>query len=44
MKNNKQKGNPTMDIHEEITKKAYYLYEQSGRIHGLDLENWLEAN
>jgi hypothetical protein len=43
MKNSGQKENFTMDIHEEITKKAYELYEQSGRIPGRDLENWFEA-
>jgi hypothetical protein len=32
-----------MDIHEKIVKKAYELWEQSGRIPGHDLENWLEA-
>lgn len=32
-----------MDIRKEIEKLAYELYEKSGRIHGRDLENWLEA-
>jgi hypothetical protein len=32
-----------MDIHEEITKRAYELWEQSGRIPGRDLDNWVEA-
>ena len=32
-----------MDIHEEIEKAAYELYEKSGRAGGRDLENWLEA-
>jgi hypothetical protein len=43
MENNKQKGNFTMDIHEEITKKAYEIWEQKGRMPGHDLENWFEA-
>ena len=32
-----------MDMHEEIRKIAYELYEKSGRIGGRDLENWVEA-
>lgn len=32
-----------MDIREEIEKLAYALYEKSGRAHGRDLENWIEA-
>lgn len=32
-----------MDIHEEISKVAYVLYEKSGCIKGRDDENWLEA-
>jgi len=43
MENNKQKGNFTMDIHAEITKKAYEIWEQKGRMPGHDLENWFEA-
>ncbi len=31
-----------MNLHEEISKLAYELYEKSGRA-GRDLENWLEA-
>ena len=30
-------------IFEEIAKKAYELYEQSGREDGKDVEHWLEA-
>ena len=29
--------------HDEIAKVAQELFEKSGRIHGRDLENWLEA-
>ena len=31
-----------MNLHEEISKLAYELYEKSGRA-GRDIENWLEA-
>jgi hypothetical protein len=31
------------DLHEEITKVAYELFERDGRQHGLDKEHWLEA-
>ncbi len=31
-----------MNLREEISKKAYELYEKSGKA-GRDLENWLEA-
>lgn len=30
-------------IHDKIAKKAYELYEQSGRIDGKDFEHWLQA-
>lgn len=30
-------------VHERIAQKAYELYEQSGRIHGRDVEHWIEA-
>jgi hypothetical protein len=30
-------------IQAEIAKKAYELYEQSGRQNGKDVEHWLEA-
>lgn len=29
--------------HEEIAQRARALYEQSGRVAGRDLENWLQA-
>ncbi len=28
---------------EEIAKLAYELYEARGRVHGYDVEDWLEA-
>ncbi len=31
-----------MNLHDEIAKVAYELYEKSGKI-GRDLENWFEA-
>ena len=32
-----------MDLHEEIAKMAYELYEKSGCIAGRDHENWVNA-
>jgi len=32
-----------MNLHEEITKMAYELYEKSGCINGRDFENWIDA-
>ncbi|MGQ9569516.1 MAG: DUF2934 domain-containing protein [Thermodesulfovibrionales bacterium] len=32
-----------MDLYDEIAKVAYELWEQSGRIDGRELDNWLEA-
>lgn len=32
-----------MDLHEEIARLAYELYEKGGRVEGRDRENWLEA-
>ncbi len=32
-----------MKLCEEIEKIAYELWEQTGRVHGRDLEHWLEA-
>jgi hypothetical protein len=32
-----------MNLHDEIAKVAYELYEKSGRISGRDMENWIEA-
>jgi len=30
-------------IHDEIARVAYELYKERGRVHGHDLEDWLEA-
>lgn len=32
-----------MNLHDEIAKFAYELYEARGCIHGCDLDDWLEA-
>ncbi|HLE09320.1 MAG TPA: DUF2934 domain-containing protein [Thermodesulfobacteriota bacterium] len=32
-----------MNPSDEIAKTAYELFEKSGRVHGRDVENWLEA-
>jgi len=32
-----------MNLHKEIAKIAYILYEKSGYINGKDFENWLDA-
>jgi hypothetical protein len=29
--------------HEEIARRAFALFEQSGRVPGRDMENWLQA-
>jgi len=31
------------NIHDEIAKVAYELFENSGRLYGCELENWLAA-
>jgi len=35
--------NERRPTHEEIERQAYLLFEQSGRVPGRDLENWLAA-
>jgi hypothetical protein len=30
--------------HEEIARRAYELFEQGGRVHGRDLDDWLQAD
>jgi hypothetical protein len=30
-------------MHDEIAAVAHGLYEKSGRVHGRDMQNWLEA-
>ena len=32
-----------MNLHEEIAGVAYELYESRGRVHGWDLNDWLQA-
>ena len=31
------------DLHEQIRRRAYELYEQRGREEGYDLRDWLQA-
>lgn len=31
------------DLHEEIAKLAYEIFEREGRVHGRDLDHWLQA-
>jgi len=33
----------TKPTHDEIAKRAYAIFEKSGRVPGRDLQNWLEA-
>lgn len=42
-KTKKKASNNEQQIQEEIAKKAYELYEESGREDGRDMEHWLEA-
>lgn len=37
----KPKGSP--DLEEEIRRRAYELYEERGREHGFDQDDWLRA-
>jgi hypothetical protein len=39
----KKTATKDQQIQEEIAKKAYELYEESGRQDGRDVEHWLEA-
>jgi metal-dependent amidase/aminoacylase/carboxypeptidase family protein len=36
-------SSPERNIHDEIAKSAYELFESSGGMYGCELENWLEA-
>jgi hypothetical protein len=38
-----EKKGYTMNLHEEIAKVAYELFESRGCVHGWDLDDWLEA-
>lgn len=43
-KSPRKRGASTKEsVHDIIAKKAYELYEQSGRIDGRDVEHWIEA-
>jgi hypothetical protein len=32
-----------MEKHKEIQKLAYEIFEKSGRVHGREIDHWLEA-
>lgn len=34
---------PTVDLQQQIRLRAYQLFEQRGRMHGRDLDDWLKA-
>jgi len=34
---------PPIDLHEEVCRRAYELYEQRGREDGHELDDWLQA-
>jgi hypothetical protein len=36
-------GAPDSTLRVRIERKAYELYEKRGRVHGLDIEDWFEA-
>ena len=44
-----QLENPTEEpataavLQEQIQRRAYELYEQRGKVHGFDLDDWLQA-
>jgi hypothetical protein len=38
-----RKPDPLSDIREHIRRRAYELYEQRGRVDGLALDDWLQA-
>ena len=44
-----QPENPTEEpataavLQEQIQRRAYELYEQRGKVHGFDLDDWLQA-
>lgn len=31
------------DLHQQIMRRAYELYEQRGKVHGFDIDDWLQA-
>jgi hypothetical protein len=38
-----QVAQPVADLNSLIAHRAYVLFEQRGRIHGFDFEDWLRA-
>ena len=39
----KQTEPPTLDRDERIRCRAYFIYEQRGRLDGHDVDDWLQA-
>ncbi len=39
----KKSSSAKESVQDKIARVAYELYEKSGRIHGKDIEHWLEA-
>ena len=42
-KSHQEDGQVMEDVQAQIAQKAHELYEQRGRFHGHDFEDWLEA-
>ena len=40
---NAQATAPEIEIEERIRQRAYELWELGGRVHGCDMEHWLQA-
>lgn len=39
-----KKSSPAKEsVHDKIARVAYELFEKGGRVHGRDVEHWLEA-
>lgn len=39
----KKSSSAKESVQDKIARVAYELYEKSGRVHGKDIEHWLEA-
>jgi hypothetical protein len=40
---NANRGESAVDLREQISRRAYELYERRGREHGHEVEDWLQA-
>jgi Protein of unknown function (DUF2934) len=40
---NANRGESAVDLQEQISRRAYELYERRGREHGHEVEDWLQA-